>query len=1030
MIEQYLSETTPQQVRERYMHLKEHAQSTYFGELDDDVVIIDTETTGVSFSKDELTQIAAARMVRGEITDWFVTFVNPGKPIPEDIAHLTHIYESDVADAPTPREALQKLSLFVGESPLVAHNAQFDKSFCTKHPEGERLAQNIWIDSLDLARIALPKMKSHRLLDLVRAFDAPLSTHRADADVEALSAVFRILLAAVDSMPQTLVTTISQFATVDEWNTVYVFQQLAKQVEETFDLRSHRRLVAVREEGKARSDAAQIVGNNIRELIFPSQSDISEAFSSAGIVGDIYPGFEARDEQVAMAQAVNEALSRSENLAVEAGTGVGKSMAYLIPLALAAKANEITMGVATKTNTLLDQLVNHELPELSQAIDGLKYCNLKGFNHYPCLLKVERLLNQGPQMRVLQDSEIHQAAALAGILSFIEQSEYDDIDNLKIDYRAIPRYQITTNSHECLRRKCPFFGSRCFVHGARQRAESADIVVTNQSLLFCDVATDGGLLPPIRYWVLDEAHSAEDQARHALSPVIDITGLKQLMNRVGNSHPSKNVFASLERKVTIKHSSEQLALIDESEDVWGRAGISSRSDVVDHVLTSNKSDVSRETSLVSEDANVDTLFYVTNKKAQSAGIIVSSAIEEFINQLHELLYYDPVPQGKHYDIVDIWINEEIRNGEIFQKLITVGRSLYEAAEKLSHACTELVTVLEDMKYVAQQQRDIASISIYLRELMSSLQIILFEGSDEYAYSAHLARKKGARGHVDESLGALLMNVGDELCETLYARSHSVIFTSATITVENSFSTFYKAMGLKSSGVDQTKSLQLDSSYDYDSQMKVYVVEDIPEPNNSQYMSELQKALIAIHRASQGATLTLFTNRREMEKAYDEVKEALKIDDLRVVCQKWGVSVKGLRDDFLSDETLSLFALKSFWEGFDAPGSTLRTVVIPKLPFNKPSDPLSCARNAIDPQAWMNYVLPQAVIEVRQAAGRLIRKSTDSGSLVLADKRLLTKGYGKKFLKSLPSKNITIASTEEIVRLLKEERDAATQRETS
>jgi ATP-dependent DNA helicase DinG len=133
----------------------------------------------VSFHHDELTQIAAARMCEGTVKEWFVTFVNPGKPIPEDIARLTDIHDSDVADAPSPEEAVARLAEFVGTSDLVAHNAAFDKNFCTKPAAGAPLADNVWIDSLDLARIALPRLKSHRLIDLVRAFDAPVSTHRS-----------------------------------------------------------------------------------------------------------------------------------------------------------------------------------------------------------------------------------------------------------------------------------------------------------------------------------------------------------------------------------------------------------------------------------------------------------------------------------------------------------------------------------------------------------------------------------------------------------------------------------------------------------------------------------------------------------------------------------------------------------------------------------------------------------------------------------------------------------------------------------
>ena len=152
----------------------------------------------------------------------------------------------------------------------------------------------------------------------------------------------------------------------------------------------------------------------------------------------------------------------------------------------------------------------------------------------------------------------------------------------------------------------------------------------------------------------------------------------------------------------------------------------------------------------------------------------------------------------------------------------------------------------------------------------------------------------------------------------------------------------------------------------------------------------------------------------MERCFDTVQPKLKEVDLRLVCQKWGVSTKGLRDEFLENEHLSLFALKSFWEGFDAPGATLKAVVIPKLPFARPRDPLSCERAARDDAAWRKYVLPAAIIETKQAAGRLIRKADDTGALILADKRLVTKSYGRTVLASMPSRNVKLLTCSEII----------------
>ena len=226
----FVSQGTPDDIVERYAALKNDAETSDFGVLDRNVVILDTETTGFSQNHDELTQIAAARLECGVVTEWFVTFVNPGKHIPDEVARLTDIHDEDVADAPLPDEARARLVEFIGDATVVAHNAAFDKGFATKTPSGYPLLENLWVDSLDLARIALPRLKSHRLIDLVKAFDAPLSTHRADADVEALCAVYRILLAAIQAMPLDLVEYIAKLAPVEEWPTGAVFGCMASHV--------------------------------------------------------------------------------------------------------------------------------------------------------------------------------------------------------------------------------------------------------------------------------------------------------------------------------------------------------------------------------------------------------------------------------------------------------------------------------------------------------------------------------------------------------------------------------------------------------------------------------------------------------------------------------------------------------------------------------------------------------------------------------------------------------------------------------
>ena len=979
-LQQAVSDGTPQDVVERYASLPSRAAQSDFGRFDRNVVVVDTETTGLSFNHDELIQIAAARLEQGTIAERFSTFVNPGKDIPDDIVHLTGITQDDVADAPSPEEALARLVEFVGpDAIMVAHNAEFDRTFTTRHPAGYPLLDLLWIDTLELARIALPRLKGHRLIDLVHAFETPVSTHRADADVEATCAIYRILLAAVDAMPKDLTNHIGGLAPEDRWSTGTVFAESARRAQgesaafSLKDLRKRRKRTIAQ---SSKRDAEALACDPACTMAFPDAAEIADAFEPGGLVSMMYGRFEKRAEQEQMSQAVLEAFSTSQNLAVEAGTGVGKSMAYLLPAALIAKRNGITVGVATKTNALLDQLVFHELPLVSEALDGIEVAALKGFSHYPCLRKIEHLVLEGALTKNVQGKEVSTAPALAALLSFIEQTEFDDIDSLKIDFRALPRWSMTTSSFDCLRRKCPYYGSMCFVHGARRLAEDADIVVTNHSLMFCDLKADRSLLPPIRHWVIDEAHGAEAEARKAFSVEIDTESLARLQNRIGADEASKNVLVRAQRLASLMGDGGGAELLR------GLAG-----------------------------------------KAISLGRSFKETSQEFVDHIDDLLFFEGGRFNKDYDTIELWLNDDVRSSSVYSGLAEFNRASVDDAEKLIRACQDIVGFLEDYEQVADLQREIASVALSLKEYAQTSEILFGAPQKRYVYAATLCRKSERKGNrkgnrkverKPEKLQALVLDVGDELNERLYASTHSVVFTSATLAVGESFESFEQAVGLNRGEDSRATTLQLASSYAFDEHMVVYVPSDIPEPNDPAYLPALQELLVRVHLALQGSALTLFTNRKEMESCFDAVYPALKQHDLRLVCQKWGVSVKGLRDDFLSDESLSLFALKSFWEGFDAPGDTLRSVIIPKLPFAKPTDPLSCERGTLDASAWAHFVLPAAVIETKQAVGRLIRSAEDSGVVLLCDHRLVSRHYGKAFLKSLPSHDVRVLTSSQII----------------
>lgn len=943
---------TPQQVIDAYATLAARAETRSFGLIEDDVVVLDTETTGLSHRENELIEIAAARLRGREIVDRFDTFVKPSGLIPAEITELTSITNADVAHAPSAEGAVAALAEFVGGAPVIAHNAAFDRGFIEAVSGGSEVS-DIWIDSLALSRIALPRLSSHKLASMAELFGCASVSHRANADVEALCGVWRILLCGLDDLPLGLMRRLADMHPDVPWSYRPIFSFLAgSHPEAVFSLVSARHDILAADSSSAAGFGARIDADELPGLNMPSREEVEACFEPDGLVNRMYPGYEPRVEQVQMAAEVRDALATSSHRVIEAGTGVGKSIAYLVPFAQAAKRNNITVGIATKSNNLADQLMYHELPRLAREIEGgLTYCALKGYDHYPCLRKLERLARA---------SEVHTTrdpadtlTAIAVIYAYACQSPAGDLDGLGIRWRSVQKADLTTSSRECARRLCPFYPDKCMVHGSRRRAARADVVVTNHSLLFRNVAADGKILPPIRHWVVDEAHSIEGEARRQWAVTVSA---------------------------------------DESRSIFERLG---------GARTGSLGRITRD--LAASDAA--TLFMGLTAKATSSTQRASLAMADLFDAVRDLARSARSDSG--YDTANMWIGREVRESAAWGVFAEVANTAIDALDEASKNLASLVETVAEEK--PELVADVADGQRRLKELNDGLKLVVEGTNDRYVYSCQVNRRIKAGG---ESLSAERLDIGEALAENWLPEMHTAIFASATMTVSGSFDHFTHAVGLDRLGRESFQTLHLDSSYDFERNMAVVVAGDIPDPRNrAAYLDALENLLVDVHMAMGGSTLTLFTNRRDMEELFDRVSPRLSKEGLALDCQKKNTSAKILRDRFLSDETSSLFALKAFWEGFDAAGDTLRCVVIPKLPFSSPTDPLSCERGVREDRAWARYSLPEAVLEVKQAAGRLIRTSTDAGVLVLADSRLVTKGYGKKFLSSLPAAYQRIESSQ-------------------
>lgn len=941
-----------------YRSLGQRAQES-FELLEDEVVVVDTETTGLDPARDQIIEIAACILRGPEVVDRFQTFVDPGRPIPAEITELTGIAQEDVAGAPDPSLAVELFATWADGRDLVAHNASFDRGVIMRQAQPGAITGR-WMDSLALSRIVLPRMRGHRLADLSRAFGLPASTHRAADDVEATAALWRILLAGVYSLPAGMAQLIAGISPASSWSLRHLFAQAAQMTQgaEEWSLRRSRSRRFIEDNLANIADAE----DEAPPAVFPTDAELRRAFSAEGAAGRMYPGYEPRPEQLAMALEVGEALRTGTHRCLEAGTGVGKSMAYLLPLALAAKANPgLTAGVATKTNALMDQLVYAELPRLAEALGGLRYIALKGYDHYPCLRKLEAQVRDKEQERRPELIEM-----LAVLLAYVSQTAWGDLDALSLPWYGLPRYAVVANSEDCLKSRCPFFPTRCYLHGARCIASKSQVVVTNHALLFRDIQADNAILPEVKHWVVDEAHAAEQEARKQLSFQVSAQGIESYLNRLGGTH---GTLAQIRRR---------------SIELEGGVVLQGRCTLAQQQLDRVRS--------------------------------VALSFFSFVKELGELSQ----DRGSGYDRVTMWVDRRVRESGPWASLESPGRSLGRKLDELVRTLTELLASVQDFEELAVLAADLNAGLCRLDEMLAALNLVL-EGTDQdFVYSATLDR--GTEKPAEE-LRAERLDVGAVLAADFYPNVSSVIYTSATLATgtREPFAYFEHGTGLDQLSPERRPALQLASSYDFNANMRVLLPQGFPEPASPAYRPQLAQLLLEVHRAMGGSVLTLFTNRREMEALYRELKPQLAQAGIELIAQTRGISTKSLRDRFLADRELSLFALRSFWEGFDAPGETLRCVVIPKLPFGRPNDPLSCEREQREGRgAWGRYSLPEAVMDLKQAAGRLIRNSTDRGFLVLADGRLQTKYYGKTFLNALPTGNIRVVPAKEIARIMEEE----------
>ncbi len=949
-------------------------------------VVFDLEATGQDprAPETEIIQIAAQRWIDGQLRDSWATFVRTASStIPAQIVALTHISEADIQDAPDAAEALRQFFAYVDDLPLVAHNgAGYDgplvEATCARL--GLPLPDTFLVlDTLPLARVLFPTERAHTVSALAARFDLLRhDAHRADADVEMLAGIILGLHHELQSGASGAAVYELLRRSGHPW--AHVLEPPQPAALEAILATFGTGLVLLLPERAAPSASASLDAASVEALFAEAEAQ----------------GRPRRPVQIELAQLAAQTLRDGGYTAVEAGTGVGKSLGYLLPAALAARAGGPPVAVSTFTRILQAQLVERELPFVQALVPGLTSALLQGRANYLSLSRLAEELEDALAEPFLSPAR---AWMLAALVRFAEQSAHGTLDELGSIPRGLDEYLHADGAvYQTLAAvRASEDDTKAgttlpdFYRRARANAERADLVVINHALLFNTFLAEPGDEPFSTRIICDEAHTLEDAATLALEQRVDERALRRLLRAL--------------------------------HDPQARAGLTIA--------------CRRTLGLEADDPLLLRL----------AGAVESSAdaLEALAQQLQHYVTSQTVISRR--DLERYGVHVSIEAGALSAAggpaLRTRAEALGEALQGLQTALGQLVAQLS-----AAFNADAASLTSRQRRVVRLARLLLADlrdlaGQYRWFWSFHDAStfvRVVELGRVDTqrasgtlparapiSISGVPINVGPVLWERVWSRLRALVCTSATLTVSGSrFDFFLSRVGLEPERVQAAApekavtTRALPPVFDYHNNALLLLPDDLPAPRDSNLKRDFPEAVADLLRRFipffGGKTLGLFTANARRDYVYEQIVGLLAQAGFPLYSQGQG-SLQRLIDDFREQEAASLFGTRSLWEGVDVPGSSLSYVFLEKLPYPSIADPVENARmSAVEESrgdAFYQYLLPKMVIQFKQGFGRLIRSANDHGVAVLLDKRLRSALYRPEVLRSLPDPTIGYESGNEL-----------------
>lgn len=639
---------------------------------------------------------------------------------------------------------------------------------------------------------------------------------------------------------------------------------------------------------------------------------ILDVFGEDGLIAKHHENYEFRDGQIKMAQAVSRAFEDKKHLIVEAGTGTGKTLAYLVPAIAAAIGRKKRIVISTGTKNLQEQLMRKDIPFLQKTLPKKFVAEyMKGRSNYACHYRIAKAENQ-PLLDGMQDVKYFDEIARWSRESKIgDRSELTDLpENLGFWNR------INAKSDTCLGQKCPDF-EPCFITRMRTRAENADIIVVNHHLFFADLSVRGNqygkVIPDYAAVIFDEAHLIEDIAADYFGSQVSNFQIDELVR-----------------------DSEALP-------------------IADAVVSMRLTKVSAKIFGLSEQ------FWIRFTQARAA-------------------------EGRFPLLPDLF---GFRGGDGETHATPLG----EAYVALNSALGQLETEVDTF---SEQMTEAESLVRRIRQARFDLGFIVKQADSNFVYWL----EKRGRGVF---LQASPIDVSMLLKEKLFDKVETCVLTSATLSSNGSFNFIRDRLGLDNG---KTETMLAPSAFDYEKQAVIYIPRTMPDPRASEFSQMAAGEIVKLLQITRGRAFILATSNYSMRALYELVSSRVNYP-----CFIQGsMSKEGLLERFRETPNAVLFATSSFWQGVDVRGDQLSCVIIDKLPFAVPSDPVVAARTKfIDDnggKSFFDYSVPQAIISLKQGIGRLIRSKTDKGVIAILDSRLRTKSYGRDFLNSLPKAKIT------------------------